>query len=127
MFVTSSPEKKKVYKTGEIHMFLDCKFKFGCCYLKHNWDSDENLFLSPQVLNLQAELANVQAHISTLQRLSQPPSQCAQSPAQTTINSSSQVPSFTKLASNSNISTHFDQLQVQQASTEMTGFYDPSE
>ncbi|KAG5231252.1 hypothetical protein OIU77_010208 [Salix suchowensis] len=83
--------------------------------------------LQQQVLNLQAELACVQAHMSTLQRLSQPPPQCAQSPAQTTINSSSEVPSFTKLASNPNISTHFDQLQVQQATTEITGFYDPSE
>ncbi|XP_011034467.1 PREDICTED: LOB domain-containing protein 19 [Populus euphratica] len=85
--------------------------------------------LQQQVLNLQAELAFIQANLSTLQRLPQPqpPSQCAQSPSQTTLDSSSEVPSFTKLASSSNISTHFDQLQVQQTSTEMTGFYNPSD
>ncbi|KAG6786691.1 hypothetical protein NC652_006612 [Populus alba x Populus x berolinensis] len=87
--------------------------------------------LQQQVMNLQAELAYIQAHLSTLRCLPspQPPPLCAQSHSLMSLSSSSEVPSFSKLSSNSNISMHFDQLQLQpqQASTESTGFYNPSE
>ncbi|KAJ6710016.1 LOB DOMAIN-CONTAINING PROTEIN 19 [Salix koriyanagi] len=87
--------------------------------------------LQQQVVNLQAELAYIQAHLPTLQCLPspQPPPLCPQSHSLASLGSSSEVPSFSKLASNSNISMHFDELQLQpqQASTESTGFCDPSE
>ncbi|KAF9687740.1 hypothetical protein SADUNF_Sadunf02G0124400 [Salix dunnii] len=87
--------------------------------------------LQQQVVNLQAEVAYIQAHLSTLQCLPspQPPPLCAQSHSLASLGSSSEVPSFSKLATNSNIPMHFDELQLQQqqASTESTGYCDPSE
>ncbi|KAJ9171279.1 hypothetical protein P3X46_014668 [Hevea brasiliensis] len=75
--------------------------------------------LQQQVVNLQAELAYIQARLSTLQRLPLAQAQAppAQSPCQTSIGSTSVV------ASNSNVSMHFDKLQ--QVSTEFTSLSNP--
>ncbi|EEF50398.1 LOB domain-containing protein 19 [Ricinus communis] len=64
--------------------------------------------LQQQVVSLQAELAYIQARLSTLQR-HQHPSQPAQSHSQTSVLSSS----TSEMPSNSNMSMHFDQLQLQ--------------
>ncbi|KAK9274174.1 hypothetical protein L1049_018988 [Liquidambar formosana] len=75
--------------------------------------------LQQQVVNMQAELAYIQARLSTLQRLPLPlpPPPQPQSPSPAHIHSSS-----SDVVSTSNVSMHYDPLQLQQTSTEMAAF-----
>ncbi|CAK7347927.1 unnamed protein product [Dovyalis caffra] len=104
---------------------------YGCVGHIFALQQQRHILTLVEVVNLQAELACIEAHLSTLQHLplTQPPPECVRSPSQTSLNSCSEVPSFSKLASDSNMSTHFDQLQVQpqQTSAELTAFYNPPE
>ncbi|KAL2460784.1 LOB domain-containing protein 31 [Abeliophyllum distichum] len=79
--------------------------------------------LQQQVVNLQAELAYIQARISTLHRLPlPPPPPPPPPPPQPPSLSSSNVQSSSGFVSSSNIMTHFDTSQSEEASTEMASF-----
>ncbi|OAY49296.1 LOB domain-containing protein 19 [Manihot esculenta] len=76
--------------------------------------------LQQQVVNLQAELAYIQARLSTLQRL---PLQQEAPPLPVQSSSQSSRVSNSEMASNWNVSMHFDQLQ--QVPSEWTSLCNP--